>query len=86
MTALFATVAFVVVPFARAGLADEEALAAKFAPVVRLVEQAEECRYGEPYRPIDADALFGEQTVALRGPSNPTDLVKIAPRSGSQRP
>ncbi len=28
---------------------------------------------------MDVDLLFGEQTVALRGPWNTTDLVKIAP-------
>jgi hypothetical protein len=64
---------------ARADAADEQALAERFAPVVRLVEQREECGPGEPYEPTDVDALFGEQTVALRGPWNPTDLVKIGP-------
>jgi hypothetical protein len=62
-----------------AALADEQALAERFAPVVRLVEQPEECGPGEPYEPIDVDLLFGEPTVALRGPWRPTDLVKIAP-------
>ena len=63
----------------RAGLTDEEALAARFAPVVRLVEQPVDCGPGEPYRPLDVDLLFGEPTVALRGPWKPPDLVKIAP-------
>jgi hypothetical protein len=58
---------------------DDEALAARFAPVVRLVEQPEECGPGEPYEPTDVDVLFDEPTVALRGPWRPTDLVKIAP-------
>ena len=40
-------------------------------PVVRLVEQREECGPGEPYEPIDVDLLFGEPTVALRGPVEP---------------
>jgi hypothetical protein len=62
-----------------AALADEQALAERFAPVVRLVEQPEECGPGEPYEPIDVDLLFGEPTVALRGPWRPTDLVKIGP-------
>ena len=53
---------------ARADIADERALAERFAPVVRLVEQPEECGPGEPYEPFDVDVLFGEQTVALRGP------------------
>jgi len=57
----------------------EQDLAAKYAPVVRLVEQTEECGPGEPYRPMDVDRLFGDSTVALRGPWNSTDLVKIGP-------
>jgi hypothetical protein len=47
--------------------------------VVRLVEQKEECGPGEPYEPMDVNALFGQPTVALRGPWNPNDLVKIGP-------
>jgi hypothetical protein len=47
--------------------------------VVRLVEQTHECGPGEPYEPMDVNALFGQQTVALRGPWNPVDLVKIGP-------
>ena len=66
---------------ATAGLTDERALAARFAPVVELVEQTHECGPGEPYEPLDVDALFGQPTVALRGPWNPTDLVKIGPRA-----
>src|SRR5262245_10337029 len=72
-------VALAVVPLARADLADEQALAKKYAPVVRLVEQPEECGPGEPYEPMNVDALFDEPSVALRGPWNATDLVKIAP-------
>ena len=64
---------------ARASLADEVALAERYAPVVRLVEQQVECGPGEPYQPMDVDALFGQPTVALRGPWNRTDLVKIGP-------
>ena len=64
---------------APASLADEQALAERYAPVVRLVEQKEECGPGEPYEPMDVNALFGQPTVALRGPWNPNDLVKIAP-------
>ena len=66
---------------AAADLADEQALAARFSPVVRLVEQTEECGPGEPYRPMDVEVLFGEPTVALRGPWNAADLVKIGPSS-----
>jgi hypothetical protein len=64
---------------APAALDDERALAERFAPVVLLVEQTEECGHGEPYEPMDVNRLFGEPTVALRGPWNPTDLVKIGP-------
>jgi hypothetical protein len=64
---------------AQAGLANEQALAARYAPVVRLVEQSRECGSGEPYEPMDVNALFGQPTVALRGPWNETDLVKIGP-------
>ncbi len=34
---------------------------------------------GREYGPIDVDLLFDEPTVALRGPWNVTDLVKIGP-------
>src|SRR5262249_12675955 len=74
-----AAVALVVAAPAAASLADEQALAERYAPVVRLVEQAHECGPGEPFVPMDVDALFGQQTVSLRGPWNETDLVKIAP-------
>jgi hypothetical protein len=67
------------VPVASADVSDEQALAERYAPVVRLVQQSEECGPGEPYRPMDVDRLFGQSTVALRGPWNPVDLVKIGP-------
>ena len=58
---------------------DEQALAETFAPVVRLVQQAEDCGPGEPFVPTDVDTLLGNDTVALRGPWDTDDLVKIAP-------
>jgi hypothetical protein len=80
LVALFAVVALVGPPSAPADPADERALAERFAPVVRLVEQEEECGPGEPYDPLDVELLLdAEPTVALRGPWSPTDLVKIAP-------
>jgi hypothetical protein len=76
----FSTAAAVVlVHAAGADSGEETALAQKYAPVVRLVEQKEKCGPGEPYIPLDVDLLFGQPTVALRGPWNPTDLVKIGP-------
>ena len=80
--ALLALVALGVAPSAEADLAEETALAKRHAPVVRIVEQLEECGPGEPYEPIDVDLLFDEPTVALRGPWNAVDLVKIAPKTG----
>ena len=71
--------ALILAPAAAADLADERALAEKYAPVVRIVEQEEVCGYGEPFVPTDIDLLLGEQTVALRGPWNVTDLVEIGP-------
>jgi hypothetical protein len=77
--AALAASALVLTPAASADLGDEAALAERFAPVVRLVEQAQSCGYGESYEPIDVDLLFDESTVSLRGPWNPVDLIKIAP-------
>ena len=62
---------------ARADVAQQRALAERYAPVVRLVAGGEGCG-GLHYVPIDVDDLFGEPTVALRGPWG-NDLVQIAP-------
>ncbi|HEX6713571.1 MAG TPA: hypothetical protein VF066_09295 [Thermoleophilaceae bacterium] len=72
-----AAIACVTAPVASAGQADEQALAERYAPVARLVEHTN-CPPGRPYTPIDVDLLFGEPTVALRGPWG-NDLVKIGP-------
>jgi hypothetical protein len=66
-------------PPAAGDIAAEKALAQRYAPVVRLVEQEKECGYGEPYSPLDVRVLFGEPTVALRGPWETDDLIRIAP-------
>jgi hypothetical protein len=79
LVALFALLAVLAPSKAVAALADEQALAERFAPVVRLVDQPEECGPGEPYEPMDVELLFDEPTVALRGPWKPTDLVEIGP-------
>jgi hypothetical protein len=79
-------IALVAVPAAPADLGDERALADRFAPVIRLVEQNEECGPGEPYDPLDVDLLLEkEPTVALRGPWRATDLVKIGPTAKELR-
>ena len=64
-------------PAAMADIADEQALAERFAPVVRIVDQAQECGYGEAYGPISVDLVLDEPTVALRGPWNTSDLIEI---------
>jgi hypothetical protein len=79
LLALMTAAVLVFVLDAGANLGDETALAQKYSPVVRLVEQTEECGPGEPYVPLDVDLLFDEPTLALRGPWTPTDLVKIGP-------
>ena len=70
--------AFVFAPPASADRAQERALAERYSPVVRLVAHTD-CAPGKPYLPINVDLLFGEPTVALRGPWGPGDLVKIGP-------
>jgi hypothetical protein len=67
---------------AAASTADEAALAARFAPVVRLVDQPERCGPGEPYVPTNVAVLFGNPTVALRGPWRVDSLVRVAPAAG----
>ena len=57
----------------------EQALAERFAPVVRLVDQAVECGPGEPYRPSDVETVLGDRSVALRGPWEGDEVVKVGP-------
>ncbi|HEX2506088.1 MAG TPA: hypothetical protein VHK22_07775 [Gaiellaceae bacterium] len=86
LAALVAVWALAAAPHASADLPDEEALAERFAPVVRLVAQEEECGPGDPYDPLDVDLLLAaEPTVALRGPWSSTDLVKIGPAAADLR-
>src|SRR3954447_15518581 len=60
--------------------ADSEAeLADRYAPVVRLVHQAEPCGRGEPSVPADVDAVLGGEDVALRGPWDDTNVAAIGP-------
>jgi hypothetical protein len=63
---------------ARADLAQDRALAERYAPVVRLVAGREGCGPGQRYVPINVNRLFGQPTVALRGPWG-NDLVEIGP-------
>jgi hypothetical protein len=65
---------------AHAPLAQQRALSERYAPVVRLVAGGQGCGPGLHYVPIDVDVLFGEPTVAMRGPWG-NDLVEIAPQA-----
>jgi hypothetical protein len=67
------------VPVAFADRADETALAAKYAPVVRIVAHRGSCGPGKPYQPIDVNLVLGEPTVALRGPWSGGGVVEIGP-------
>jgi Vacuolar protein sorting-associated protein 62 len=54
-------------------------LALRYAPVVRLVEQTKPCGHGEPFRPMDVNAVLGNPEVALRGPWSGANIVEVAP-------
>jgi hypothetical protein len=76
-----AAAALTAISNANADTGSERALAKRYAPVVRLVAHSGECGSGGPYEPINVEALFGERTVALRGPWRGGNLVKIAPKA-----
>src|SRR6185295_19537538 len=50
----------------------EATLADRYSPVVRLVAQTEECGAGEPYTPIDVDAV--DRRVRLRSEEHTSEL------------
>jgi hypothetical protein len=75
---LVALAALVLAPAGAADRAQEQALAERYAPVVQIVAR-NNCEPGKPYLPLNVNLLFGEPTVALRGPWGSGDLVKIAP-------
>src|SRR4051794_18132482 len=71
--------ALAIAPVAAADSGTERALAERYAPLVRLVAHNGDCGSAKPSLPIDVDALFGEPTVALRGPWSAAGVVKIGP-------
>ncbi len=80
VTALAALAGVVLTPTAAgADTDDEQALAEKYAPLVRLVPQEVDCGPGEPYRPVAVDPLFSNPEVALRGPWAVDNLVAVGP-------
>jgi hypothetical protein len=56
-----------------------QALAQRYAPVLRLVKQKEPCAYGEPYTPTNVNLVLGNPEVAFRGPWDKTNIVKVGP-------
>ena len=61
------------------------ALAQRYAPVVRLVEQKEPCKHGEAYHPTDVNLVLGNPEVALRGPWDRTNIIKVATAEDGDR-
>jgi hypothetical protein len=77
---LVAVLAVAVVLPAEGRAADAETvLAHRYAPVVRLVRQDEPCHHGEPYRPTDVNLVLGNPDVALRGPWDRSNIIKVGP-------
>jgi hypothetical protein len=78
--ALLAGVLWSAAPAAAADATQAEVdLARTYAPIVKLKEQGESCAAGEPYEPIDVDLLMGNPEVALRGPWDDTNIVRVGP-------
>ncbi len=59
--------------------AAERTLTGAYSPVIRLVGAPASCGPGDPYVPIDVHVLFGQPSVALRGPWAGGGVVKVAP-------
>jgi hypothetical protein len=78
---LLAIVALPCFALAQPARADDAAgtLARRYAPVVRLVEQTRPCGHGEPYVPTNVDRVLDNDDVALRGPWDRSNVVKIGP-------
>jgi len=54
-------------------------LAHEYAPVLRLKEVPGSCDIGKPYVPIDVNLILGNPEVALRGPWDGANIVKVGP-------
>ena len=70
---------FLALPAPAGAASAERALADRYAPVVRLVEQQEPCHHGEPFVPTDVNLVLGSPDVAFRGPWDRTNIIKVAP-------
>jgi hypothetical protein len=82
LSLLTVLVACVAVPTASAAN-PEQALAERYAPVVRLVEHTD-CPPGKPYLPIDVNLLFDEPTAA-KALEHPPVAVGYSQHEGAER-
>lgn len=67
-----------VLPAAAQTTAETE-LARTYQPVLRLQDQPEACGEGEAFEPVDVDRILDSPDVALRGPWDRTNIVKVGP-------
>ena len=84
-TALGAVIALGLMPSAALGSPRASAqdaattLADRYAPVVRLVDRSGSCGNDDAMRPTNVNAVLDNREVALRGPWDATNLVKVGP-------
>jgi hypothetical protein len=64
----------------------EAKLAYRYAPIVRLVAQPKPCGHGEAFVPTNVDLVLGNPDVALRGPWDKTNLIKVGPTGADLEP
>ena len=64
---------------AQADLSDEQELAERYAPGLRLAHEYVDGGPDEPFLPSDVDGVLGNPSVALRGPWESDEIIKIAP-------
>jgi hypothetical protein len=57
----------------------ETNLAERYVPVTRIVNQEDPCAHGEAYQPTDVNLVLGNPDVALRGPWDRTNIIKVGP-------
>jgi hypothetical protein len=76
---LVATAAALAAPASARAADPSLALAERYAPVLRLVEQNEPCKHGEPFVPTNVNRVLGNPDVALRGPWDKTNIIKVGP-------
>jgi hypothetical protein len=78
---LAAALALAALALAQAAAAStpEAQLAERYAPVLELPTDVYGCKSGAPFVPLNVNVLLPNEEVALRGPWDSTNVVKIAP-------